>query len=162
MGQSGTCEASIDSLCQSTIIYIISAVTATAFDFFVTCLFGFLSCLFLMILDCSCPFLFLCIYTIFHNLKARNIQAILSVERCPLGAMPRNAGLRKVSSDLWCQIRQFCKAKAVSQMVSEKERLWPRACDVSCRRGVMLGYGWTPESDREVRCDEMIHIYIYI
>jgi hypothetical protein len=73
--------------------------------------------------------------------------------------MPRNAGLRKVSSDLWCQIRQFCKAKAVSQMVSEKERLWPRACDVSCRRCVMLGYGWTPESDREVRCDEMIYIY---
>ena len=45
-------------------------------------------------------------------------------------------------------------------MVSEKERLWPRACDVSCRRCVMLGYGWTPESDREVRCDEMIYIYI--
>lgn len=30
-------------------------------------------------------------------------------------------GDKKVSSDLWCQIRQFCKAKAVSQMVSEKE-----------------------------------------
>ena len=39
-----------------------------------------------MILDCSCPFLFLCIYTIFHNLKARNIQAILLLAQCH--AMP--------------------------------------------------------------------------
>ena len=38
------------------------------------------------------------------------------------GVLPHGApGLRKVSSDLWCQIRQFCKAKAVSQMVSEKD-----------------------------------------
>ena len=70
----------LSTACANQLLYIITA--ATAVDFFVTCLFGFLSCLFLMILDCSCPFLFLCIYTIFHNLKARNIQAILLLAQC--------------------------------------------------------------------------------